>query len=161
MRRLIHYSSKPLTKVHSTTLNHRSCGIYKTAGLWVSAEGPDDWLHWCQSESFGLDGFKRATEVVLHKDANVCFLKSAAEIDTFTDEFAPAKGREGWDRALDWQRIRAKWMALIIAPYCWERRHEPHTGWYYGWDCASGVIWNAKAVKELIPLPAPVLEDVT
>jgi hypothetical protein len=25
--------------------------------------------------------------------------------------------------------------------------------WYYSWDCASGVIWNAKAISALTPAP--------
>ncbi len=29
--------------------------------------------------------------------------------------------------------------------------------WYYGWDCASGVIWDAEAVAELRPTDAPDL----
>jgi hypothetical protein len=155
--RLIHYSAKPLLKVRSVKHAEDGCGAYKTPGLWVSVEGEDDWLAWCRAEDWGLKSFVHATEVVLADDANVLHLSGEDAIDRFTAEFEPKDRRGEWDRRIDWPVIRAKWCGVIIAPYCWPRRLSPHTSWYYGWDCASGVIWDAKAVKELKELPPPDL----
>lgn len=152
--RLIHYSTVPLTKVRSTRHSDTRAGVYKTPGLWVSVEGEHDWPSWCRGEQWGLDGFAHATEVVLSDTANVKHLSSADEIDEFTERFH-VPSSPIWHRGLDWHAIRAEWQGLIIAPYCWERRLADHTSWYYGWDCASGVIWNAKAVADLRSLPAP------
>lgn len=156
--RLIHYSKKPLVKVRSKSHSDERCGAYKTPGLWVSVEGEHDWPSWCLGENWGLDRFVHATEVVLAEDANVKHLSGATEIDDFTDEFHTG-GSPIWHRGLDWEAIRMRWRGLIIAPYCWERRLADHTGWYYGWDCASGVIWDAKAVKELRPAELPDMAD--
>lgn len=145
--RLIHYSTKPLTKVRSRK-NFEGAGAYKTPGLWVSVEGDDDWPAWCKGEGFGLDGFTYATEVVLADDANVKHVSGATALDDFTEEFSVRQhGGPIWHRGLNWNAIRKRWRGLIIAPYCWERRLV--TGWYYSWNCASGVIWDAKAIKEL------------
>ena len=98
--RLIHYSKKPLRRVRSKPHDNALVGAYKTPGLWVSVEGPDDWLHWCKSESFGLDGFKYATEVILNV-ANVLCLSTVAQIDNFTKQYTPENGPE-WGRSIDW-----------------------------------------------------------
>lgn len=146
--RLIHYSSEPLTKVYSREHSAQGSGAYKTPGLWVSAEGDDDWVAWCRSESWGLETFKHATEIVLAPSANVLHLAGESALDDFTEKFS-GDGSPIWHRTIDWLAVRAKWQGLIIAPYVWSRRLADHTGWYYGWDCASGVIWDAAAVGEL------------
>ena len=52
------------------------------------------------------------------------------------------------------QNSTSDYQGIIIAPYLWTRRHHESTGWYYSWDCASGVIWDARAIAELKPLAA-------
>ncbi len=152
--RLIHYSQEPLTKVYSREHSSNGAGCYKTQGLWVSVEGADDWVEWCRSESWGIERLKHATEIVLAPTANVLHLADESAIDDFTDEFLCA-GAPIWHRTIDWPSVRARWQGLIIAPYCWSRRMADHTGWYYGWDCASGVIWDSAAVGALRPAEVP------
>jgi len=152
--RLIHYSKTPLLKAQSRKHSDERCGAYKTPGLWFSVEGEDDWIAWCKGERFALESFVCATEIVLKPDHNVHQLKNAAEIDRFTREFTPLNAPE-WDHSLDWPAVRKRWRGLIIAPYCWARRLERHTSWYYGWDCASGVIWDADAIAELRAVEPP------
>jgi hypothetical protein len=139
--------------------DENNVGAYKTPGLWVSVEGDDDWLAWCKAESWGLRSLACATEVILIENANVLHLNGANAIDEFTAKFEPKDRCGELDHRIDWPTIRAKWRGLIIAPYCWERRLERHTSWYYGWDCASGVIWDAKAVKELRAIDPPDLSE--
>lgn len=154
MSRLIHYSRAPLVEVVSRAHADHGAGSYKTPGLWFSVEGDFGWLEWCKSERWGLDGFTYATEIILKSDARICTLADAGGIDEFTKRFTPAN-RPEWDRGLDWLDIRSRWQGLIIAPYCWERRMGMDTMWYYGWDCASGVIWDADAIGDLRPTDPP------
>ena len=146
--RLIHYSKEPLTAVYSRAHDRNGCGCYKTPGLWVSVEGPDDWVEWCRSESFGT--FDHATEVTLAPGARILHLSTVEQVEAFDLEYAggPAHFRE-----IDWQAVRAKYQGIIIAPYQWSIRLGPN--WYYGWDCASGVIWDAAAVVALRPIEPP------
>lgn len=155
--RLIHYGKKPLTKVRSMKHSDELVGAYKTPGLWVSVEGDDDWVAWCRAESWGLDGFAVAAEIVLAADANIKHLRNARDIDRFTAQFEPKDKRGEWDHRIDWPAIRSQWQALVIAPYCYARRLSRHTAWYYGWDCASGVIWDAAAIKEIRQIDPPDL----
>jgi hypothetical protein len=121
-------------------------------------EGEDDWLAWCRGEGWGLDGFAHATEITLAGGANVKHLASAEDIDEFSEEFR-THGSPIWHSGLNWGSIRERWQGLIIAPYCWDRRLSDHTGWYYGWDCASGVIWDAAAVGGLKPIAPPDMTE--
>lgn len=144
--------------VRSRKHSEDGAGAYKTPGLWVSVEGEDDWLAWCRSEGWGLDRMVCAAEVILSPASNVKRLTSAYEIDEFSDDFRTS-GSPIWHRGLDWSAIRDRWQGLIIAPYCWERRLADHTGWYYGWDCASGVIWDAAAVESVQSIAPPDLTE--
>lgn len=151
--RLIHYSEQPLVNVYSRE-HGQGAGCYKTPGLWVSVEGDDDWVAWCRSEGWGIESFKHATEIVLASSAKVLHLEGETALDGFTEEFVNGRGPI-WHREVDWQAVRARWQGIIIAPYVWSRRLAGHTSWYYGWDCASGVIWDADAVGELRPAEVP------
>lgn len=150
--RLIHYSDKYLTRVRSKAHDSHRTGPYKTPGLWFSVEGDHDWKRWCEAEGFRLDQLKCATEIILKDDAKILRLRGAAAIDKFTADYGGQAAPDIFLRGINWPAVRAKYQGLIIAPYCWPRRLAPHTSWYYGWDCASGVIWDAKAIKELRPL---------
>ena len=51
------------------------------------------------------------------------------------------------NRCIAWEKVAAKYDGLIITPYIWQRRME--LNWYYTWDCASGCIWNVRAIKDI------------
>lgn len=157
--RLIHYSNTHLTGVYS-------CSQYegrslkrgdKPNGLWVSVEGEQDWREWCEAESFGC--LDCATEVVLRPDAKMLRIETPEALKAFHDEYhCPPKWtmnlNEDWDdHAIAWLLVAEKYQGIIIAPYQWSwRLTDPISHWYYGWDCASGVIWDAGAVAEVRPI---------
>lgn len=151
---LIHYTDKPLTAVHSIE-QYDSVGkrFDKPRGLWISVKGDDDWAHWCASESFGIGSL--AYRIILAKDAKILRLCGAEAIDSFTMHnrfnplgWPPSLGTEsGWN--INWANVARKYQGIIIAPYIWERRLTSGCSWYYGWDCASGCIWDAAAVASI------------
>lgn len=156
MSRLIHYGKAHLQSVRSVpdqSIRHGGSG--KPGGLWVSVEGEHDWKEWCESENWGCLDF--ATEVVLHPAANVLRLRGSAMLDAFHAEYSFVdyvypRGL-GERTAIDWAKVAAKHQGIIIAPYVWSRRLDGAVSdWYYGWDCASGCIWDANAVAELRPV---------
>lgn len=57
--------------------------------------------------------------------------------------------------SVNWPLIATRWDGIIIAPYQWSCRYDDRTFWYYGWDCASGCIWNLHAITDVI---APSVE---
>jgi len=128
----------------------------KPEGFWVSVAGEDDWPSWCRGEDCFLDSLTAAHRVTLKPSAAVVFLKSAFELDAFTGAYAV---QTDWERRwswrvtdsrkwpIDWREVVKDCDGLIITPYQWDRRAE--LDWYYGWDCASGCIWNLDAIESV------------
>ena len=146
-RALVHYSEKPLTKVESRSQDgdYHNRG-YKPNGLWVSVEGDDDWPSWCRSENFGLSRIAHASEVVLKPDARVLRVTTPRELLRFTENYG-IKRKWPYETTINWPEVAAKYQGIIIAPYIWTERL--NLFWYYGWDCASGVIWDATCIAAL------------
>lgn len=152
---------RPLEKVESVAQEQADGEpFFKPRGLWFSVEGNDDgWKAWCEGERFGLPNLARQTEIIFHDSARILRLSSPGEIDAFTEEYGIHAGvfaqmgmRKGF--VIDWSKLARTHDAIIISPYQWQRRMADHTLWYYTWDCASGCVWNADAIKELVPLPS-------
>lgn len=152
--RLIHYSDEPLTRVTSLPQSgdpYNWHGGRKPRGLWVSVEGEQDWREWCKSEDFRNVDEQIATEVILRADHNVLKIGTDLDMLAFHREYR-APHYAGME-VIDWPRVATLYQGIIIAPYRWgQRLGEPCSGWYYSWDCASGVIWDADAVAEVRPI---------
>jgi hypothetical protein len=146
--RLLHYAAQPLPPA----LNARPQEIeMKPRGLWVSVEGNDDWPSWCVGENFALDSLSHVHEITLAENASILRLSTASEIAELTSDYAcplPGMPPHHYTRAyvMDWPRLAGQYDGLIIAPYMWSCRLDYL--WYYGWDCASGCIWNPRAIAE-------------
>lgn len=128
-------------------------GVHKPAGFWVSVQGENDWVEWCEANAWGNPGPHNEHVVTLDPQANVLLIESREMLDSFTERltypldasrrgYAPVT-HEHWDR-----NVKPHWDGVIIAPYQWRARRD--VGWYYGWDCASGVIWNLDAIESVV-----------
>lgn len=161
--KLVHYSASPLWPIALTERIQQlgdDTDFMKPRGLWVSDDDcEDNWRTWCIAEDFHLECLNYAHDVELNPDADGLILRSAEDIDAFTDEYhfwpypelAPPHYRSRmW---IDWPRVRERYAGLIITPYIWSRRlslgDTPDAMWYYGWDCASGCIWDTKAIASI------------
>lgn len=145
---LLHFSREPLTEVRSVVPHTIANG--KPAGLWVSAGAA--WLEWCVAESFGLSEWKYVTHVRLVDNANVLRIESATALSDFHSEWA--QGDRYSRRAIPWEKVGERYDGIIISPYQWSHRLDGAVSdWYYGWDVASGCIWNARAVASLESTP--------
>jgi hypothetical protein len=154
---LVHYSGAPVIEVRSVRQNGEHSGIGKPCGFWLSVDGNEDgWRDWCLGESFGLEHLTHVHDVELAPDAEVLRLHGPAGIDAFTREYHEPSDR--FYGRINWSRVAERWQGIIIAPYVWSRRLHDGAKWYYSWDCASGCIWDARAVagislREVVPVP--------
>lgn len=144
-RRLLHYSPKPI-ELRPVDFSVRPNG--KPVGLWLSVEGENDWKEWCEGENFHVERLACPHEIVLKPEANILWLSSAFDIDLFTEQFAKPCEWSATRKDIDWPEVARQYQGIIIAPYIWERRMSDHTFWYYGWDCASGCIWDISAIDQ-------------
>ena len=143
--RLVHHSAAPfvLDRERKYVQEPRA----KPTGLWLSVVGQDDWASWCTGEEFRLDDLAQTTVVNLVPGANVKMLSTALDLDLLTSEFHFRMGAYDDSHSIDWPSVAAQFDGIIIAPYVWPRRLD--LMWYYGWDCASGVIWNLSAIADV------------
>ena len=164
---LRHYSST-VVKLDRTHRYRQSDRDLKPHGFWVTIPGEDDWPTWCRQEQFAEHRLRFEHEVILRPNANIRVISTPEQLDAFTDEFRTKEGEPHWSDAitssyrvtsgyseygywrknyLDFTKIKPMYDGLIIAPYLWTRRHEYM--WYYGWDVASGCIWNLDAISSV------------
>ena len=150
--KLSHYTDRPLELDRERTYVQpdRPFAHQKPRGFWVSVDGPDDWKDWCIGEEYGLDSLTHRTVVALSPTANVLVLDSVAKLLSFTVGFSKLDAayahieerlRPGMS-GIDWPTVAEQYDGIIITPYQWQCRMLDTTSWYYGWDCASGCIWN-------------------
>lgn len=163
---LMHYASSPITFDPSREYRQNKPRCFgKPEGLWVSVLGEDDWPTWCESEGSFTNTLAAAHQVTLRPDAAIRRISTPAGIDSFhetyaihTDfEFRYGVGHHRWP--IDWARVVTEYDGIIIAPYQYSRRFSPD--WYYGWDCASGCIWNLDAIVAVEQTDTPSLTAVT
>lgn len=144
---LSHFTNTPLTAVRSVEqkLADARHTFAKPDGLWISVDGDDDWPSWCERSDFGIGS--RRYRVSIAEQANILLIDTPLQLIQFTREFG-LRSEFGLfvDYAIDWRTVAARYHGIIIAPYHWSRRIDDRTRWYYGWDCASGCIWDADAI---------------
>lgn len=150
--RLIHHN-KEVVKFDPNLVYQKSDRdpYFKPTGLWVSDEDDYGWSHWCAAEAFRPEDLKYEHLVELTWDNNILFITNSDQLDTFHNSFKAYIG--DWEheaRWCNWEAVYSKWQGIIITPYLWERRMDYM--WYYGWDCASGCIWDLKAIRTFTPL---------
>jgi hypothetical protein len=145
---LLHYSAEPFVgPVHSEA--QEGDLSFKPRGLWLSVG--NEWAEWCREANFGAARIVHVARVTLAPNANVLRLSGQIDLDRFTDEYGdPEQDRTYHTRFIRWNQVAEKYDGIIISPYIWARRLE--LMWYYGWDCASGCIWNARAIESVTPL---------
>ena len=160
--KLIHHSREPFEFDPEHVYGHHDIAraVGKPRGLWLSDEDTDwGWRAWCESEEFNLGGLAYETEFTLAPGANVLVLSTLLDLVAFTGEYgAPLMpdAPTSISKVIDWNRVAAAYDGIIITPYVGEARWNFDLFWYYGWDVASGCIWNLKA---LVP-GATALTDV-
>lgn len=151
---LSHYSSEPLPSDFRPVNQQQDDDLHpfsKPKGLWISVDGEDDWLSWCIGEQFMLENLMYRQEVILRADANILYIRDSEELVRFNDEYFHKYKDYSSVSIVDWARVAAKYDGIIIAPYIWSKRLDFDCTWYYGWDCASGCIWNSDAIEAVIP----------
>lgn len=134
----------------------------KPRGLWVSVDGKDDWPSWCKSVKRPVAGGRHVRYRVNVDLSRVLALTTIKEVFDFSEEYAcdthpmvgelpapphPSLSEFKLSMWVDWKAVAAKYAGIVIAPYQWGCRL--NLLWYYGWDCASGCIWDAAAVRSI------------
>lgn len=159
---LLHTSSQELTL--ETLKTHIQTNDYKPKGLWYGIA--DSWIDWCLGESFG-GIHKYIYELNIDED-KILKIDDIEKFEIFEREY---KDIPAWQKkfefcedlpeidpvyvsrarlrldSINYEKVASNFSGIEISPYFWEKRME--SMWYYGWDCASGCVWNPDALKRL------------
>ena len=116
-------------------------GGTKPNGLWYSVG--DEWFQWLLYDMpEWIYDFVFEVEI---NDRNVLKINNTKTFRNFEKQYLTVD-RGGGFMIPDWKSVANDYSGIEIAPYLSQFRQED---WYYGWDVASGCIWNNKAVKKV------------
>ena len=158
--KLTHYSSDKIYDLDKRNYhkNHFK-NPSKPNGIWFSVEGGYGWKEWCIDEDFRLESLIYKHDIILKKECSVIILSNPKDIFDFSDRFQSRHlSKETFlfsewtpPSQIDWLKVEEEYQGIIITPYQPECRFSPKSSWYYGWDCASGCIWDINAIEVFKP----------
>lgn len=141
-RSFFHYSSSPLGEIRNTA--QEADLRPKPKGLWLSdCAAGDGWVDWCKMEDFGFDRLVCRSIVELDM-ANILLIDTEEKLLEFSSQHVGDINRY---YCIDWGPVAEQYKGIVISPYQWNQRLDLF--WYYGWDCASGCVWDASAIKSI------------
>lgn len=155
--KLTHYASKPFSLEKISYQLDTPTYISKPHGLWVSDDHCEyNWKWWCINENFRRYALRYAHAVEFTNDANILKITSWLGMEQFNHKYKKCydiiqpilQNQQPMElNGIDWQKVKDSYDGIIISPYNWDKRLDRDYMWYYGWDCASGCIWNLEAIK--------------
>jgi hypothetical protein len=115
----------------------------KPNGFWYSCG--DDWLRFLKSEMPDKLKYRLYVYEVEIDMPKILSLKDGIDLDVFTEKYKDNYSKFG--KIIDWRKVSEEYSGIEICPYVGSRRMK--LTWYYGWDVASGCIWDKSAIKSL------------
>jgi len=144
-----HYSKEPLRRVLPAPEQpapgecRPGVGAGKPVGLWFSVG--DAWRKWCRENDYETDGGVAVRTELSLDPGRFLVIDGYGKLMDFDREWSAPTGSGMSSCRIDWRGVAARWGGIVIAPYVWEARYE--LLWYYGWDCASGCVWDEGAAS--------------
>ncbi len=162
-----HWASRP---VKLRRKNYVQSGHPKPNGFWFDVD--EDWKRWCESTQFRPETLRYRHAVTVTDSSRILFLRRARDIDAFTrryarnlsgniqllqsadanSAFARDYGRDlfaeiqrQFSDYIMWGEVAEKYSGVIVAPY--SRSRSQTYLWYYGWNCASGCVWDTSVIR--------------
>lgn len=138
----IHLSKDNIYKLEKRYYIQRSYD--KPDGFWYGFG--NEWIDWTETAGPNYQG-DYVYEVDIN-GSNILQIKDYSEITVFTKEYGSDKQiAPGIIFNIDWPKIELRYDGIEINPYIRQARNDTKTLWYYGWDVASGCIWNLEKVN--------------
>ena len=140
MSKRIHNCLEPLYLDKSRQYEQTS--HFKPKGLWYGFD--DSWQKWCEGEQ--PNWIYQHFYELKPNGSNLLILQTRDDILRFNQEYGgrPILPDIKIIEQIDWMRVACEYDGIEIPAYFFEFRL--HFLWFYGWDCASGAIWNLEKV---------------
>lgn len=127
---------------HEDNINFKATPIenqsttQKPRGLWYAIG--TEWIDWVRFEMPDWE-----TNNVFKIDINESKMKlitSYDQLKEFDLEYGVKRVGNTYGGLIDWKKVANDYGGIEISPYIFEARFGLY--WYYGWDIASGCIWD-------------------
>ena len=135
----IHMSKDDIPKIYNTTseLTIRA----KPTGFWYGFGS--SWIDWVKSEMPKWN-YEHIFKINVNTN-RVLQIKTLDELIEFDKEYSTIN--KYGSKNIDWIKVNIMYDGIEINPYQYKARYD--ISWYYGWDVASGCIWNPKAISNI------------
>ena len=107
----------------------------KPKGLWYSLGS--GWLDWNIREYGKYHSFKSAYKLSIDMN-DILRIDTPEKLIEFDKTFAQLS-------TVNWREVAKSYKGIDIIPYQSSLRME--LGWYYGWDVASGCVWDSSCIR--------------
>lgn len=117
---------------------------FKPKGLWYAIGG--SWKRWSKRE--GYDGTTDNRFLIDIDESRILRMSNLKQLISFTKKYAASIPEIGESASMiDWDKVSKDYAGIEINPYVHAARLNMKTMWYYGWDVASGCIWDLSIIK--------------
>jgi len=131
-------------KLNKSKIYYQSGSSDKPKGLWYQING--SWNEWCSIEMPHWLDDKVDWELSIDK-SNVLIIDTLEKFNLFETKYQAKHPYLPSNNYIDWKKVCKDYDGIEIPNYMYSKRFS--SMWYYGWDVASGCIWNLKKVKVL------------
>ena len=162
---LFHYSEC----ADKTFCRHSTSGdnAHKPGGLWLSDDSDYGWAAFVLdrlragdrdwSDGKELLRYKYGFKLDPLQSDQVLRLKTPDDLRRFTSHYREASvracvvdGKRGCGLHIDWKRVKADYMGILITPYQKELSYQKPEGLHwYRFDCASGCFWDTACLTQV------------
>ena len=115
--------------------------VQKPEGLWYGCGS--SWIDFVRTEMNGMIEESGYLYEIVPSSA-VLKIRDDDEFQQFELDFASPKLDMMEQKTIDWPMVAATYAGIEICPYNPRRRMK--SMWYYGWDVASGCIWDSSGI---------------
>jgi hypothetical protein len=140
------------------------CGVGKPIGFWYGFG--TSWVDWCYANRYGDPSRGVLHQLHVARPERVLQLVSEADMRAFLREYRDPTLRTFSN--IRWGVLATQVAGIEFPAYQHAHVFEQHDtwGWTYGWDCASGCIWDLQdagvsvvGTQAVLPNPYPREED--
>lgn len=150
-----HISPRPLTRADlkpvPPSVQKEVELMMKPKGFWYSCGS--SWEDWVSREMPDrVHPYKYALDI---DTSRMLIIDTHTKFQDFQHTYArSSSGRMSmlYPQHIDWHAVTQDYAGIEICPYMWKFRMDSVGNWYYGWDVASGVIWDTSIIRDITPV---------
>lgn len=142
----IHYTGKLIKKLNPfPPQDNKVYTARKPIGLWYATN--NEWKEFCNELGETNNSF--TYKVIIPDDFKLLVIDTLDKLLEFNEKFGFDERGFGMIM-IDWEKVSKEYDGIEISPYQYNKVNGLNFSWYYGWDVASGCLWNNNFKVELI-----------